>query len=79
MLTFGFMEGDRTYAQEIKRLRGGQYIDSDGKLEVKEYFTLHHHPERFAGKCDEEIIEEMDMAITPCISTGIREGRRIRL
>ncbi len=64
MLTFGFMEGDRTYAQEIKRLRGGQYIRySDGKLEVKEYFTLHHHPERFAGKCDEEIIEELDMAI----------------
>ena len=64
MLTFGFMEGNRTYAQEIKRLRGGQYIKyTDGKLEVKEYFMLHHHPEQFAGKSDEEIIEELDMAI----------------
>lgn len=64
MLTFGFMEGERTYAQEIKRLRGGQYIKYvDGKLEVKEYFMLHHHPERFAGKSDAEIIEELDAAI----------------
>lgn len=64
MLTFGFMEGDRTYAQEIKRLRGGQYIKyANGKLEVKEYFMLHHHPERFAGKSDEEIIGALDAAM----------------
>lgn len=61
MLTFGFMEGDRTYALEIKRLRGGQYIRyANGKLEVKEYFMLHHHPERFAGMSDEEIVNELD-------------------
>ena len=64
MLTFGFMEGDRTYAQEIKRLRGGQYIKyENGKLEVKEYFMLHHHPERLAGKSDEEIIDALDAAM----------------
>lgn len=64
MLTFGFMEGDRTYAKEIKRLRGGQYIKyTNGKLEVKEYFMLHHHPERFAGKSDEEIIDALDAAM----------------
>lgn len=64
MLTFGFMEGDRTYAAQIRRLRGGQYLRyADGKAEVKEYFMLHHHPERFAGKSDEEIIDALDAAM----------------
>ncbi|MBR0199677.1 MAG: hypothetical protein IJQ42_05880 [Oscillospiraceae bacterium] len=61
MLTFGFMEGDSTYANEIKRLRGGQYLRyQDKKHEVKEYFMLHKHPERFNGKTENQIIEELD-------------------
>ncbi len=61
MLTFGFMEGNSTYANEIKRLRGGQYLRyQDGKQEVKEYFMLHKHPERFSGKTEDQIVEELD-------------------
>ncbi len=61
MLTFGFMEGENTYAKEIKRLRGGQYLKyKEGKLEIKEYFMLRKHPERFYGKTEEQIIEELD-------------------
>ena len=63
MLTFSFMEGDSTYAQEIKRLRGGQYlIYRDGCVSVKEYYFLHKHPERFADKTEDQIISELDDA-----------------
>ena len=61
ILTFGFMEGDSTFAREIKRLRGGQYLRyQNNKLEIKEYFMLHKHPERFAGKTEEQIIDALD-------------------
>lgn len=63
MLTFSFMEGNSTYAQEIKRLRGGQYLTyRDGCIELKDYYTLHKHPDRFAGKTEEQIISELDKA-----------------
>ena len=61
MLTFGFMEGDRTYAREIKRLQGGQYLTYQfGNLSIKEYFKLQHYPDRFEGKSDNQLIEELD-------------------
>ena len=64
MLTFGFMEGERTYAQEIMRLRGGQYITyQNNQLNIKEYFKLHHHFERFSAKPDIHVISELDWAM----------------
>lgn len=61
MLTFAFMEQDDTYAQEIKRLRGGMYlVYQEGKCEVREYHTFQKNHQRFAGKSETEIIEELD-------------------
>lgn len=61
MLTFGFMEGEDTYAKEIKRLRGGQYIRyQNNVLEIKEYFKIQKDISRFAGKTEEEVIDLFD-------------------
>lgn len=63
MLTFGYMESDRTYAQEVRRLRGGTYLRvSRGKPEVREYHRFEKHPERFAGKTEAEILKALDEA-----------------
>lgn len=63
MLTFGYMESDRTYAREVRRLRGGTYLRvSRGRAEVREYHRFEKHPERFAGKTDAEILQAMDEA-----------------
>ena len=63
MLTFGYMESDRTYAREVRRLRGGTYLRvSRGKAEVREYHRFEKHPERFAGKSEAEIVQAMDEA-----------------
>lgn len=63
ILTFGFMERDNTFAQEIRRLRGGTYLRIEqGKAEVCEYHIFHKHPERFKGKSENDIIDELDAA-----------------
>ncbi len=68
MLTFGFMERDNTYAQEIRRLRGGTYLRVEhGKAEIKEYHMFHKHPERFEGKSVDEIIDELDSAFRKAV------------
>lgn len=61
MLTFGFMESDDTYAREIRRLLGGTYLCiEDGTAEVRRYFRLEKHPERFSGCTEDEIIDALD-------------------
>lgn len=68
MLTFAFMEQDDTYAQEIKRLRGGKYlVVADGRCEVKEYHTFKKNPQRFAGKSEKEIIDALDNAFREAV------------
>lgn len=63
MLTFGFMEGDNTYAREIKRLRGGTYLRvQGGEARVLEYHRFRKNPERFRGKTEDEIINALDEA-----------------
>lgn len=59
MLTFGFMESDVTYAQEIKRLRGGTYlcIKKEGGG-VKNYHTFRVKEE--SGLSQEEWIDRID-------------------
>lgn len=68
MLTFGFMEGNDTYAKEINRLRGGTYllIDDNG-LRVEEYHCFTKHPDRFAGKSETEIIEALDASFREAV------------
>ena len=61
MLTFGYMESDGTYANEVHRLRGGTYLRiADGRSEVCEYHRFEKHPERFAGRSEAEILRELD-------------------
>ena len=68
LLTFGFMERDNTLAKEIHRLRGGTYLRIEGgKAEVREYHMFHKHPERFEGKSEDEIIDELDSAFRKAV------------
>lgn len=61
MLTFGHMEDERTYARQIRRLRGGTcLLWRRGTAEVREYHTFHRHPERFAGQSREQILQALD-------------------
>lgn len=68
ILTFGFMERDNTFAQEIRRLRGGTYLRIEsGKAEVREYHMFHKHLDRFEGKSENEIIDELDSAFRKAV------------
>lgn len=63
MLTFGYMESDATYAREIQRLRGGTCLRVErGRAEIITYHTFGKHPERFAGRSEEEILDALDAA-----------------
>ena len=68
ILTFGFMERDNTFAQEIRRLRGGTYLRVEsGNAEVCEYHMFNKHPERLKGKSENEIIDELDAAFRKAV------------
>lgn len=61
MLTYGFMAGDDTYACQIKRLHGGDYIvATDRGVEIKTYHRFEAHPDQLSGKTEDEIIELID-------------------
>ena len=61
MLTYGYIATDETYANEIKRLHGGDYlVFQNGKLEVKTYHRFEKHTERFEGQTEAQIIDEID-------------------
>jgi asparagine synthase (glutamine-hydrolysing) len=61
MLTYGYVVTNETYANEIKRLYGGDYlVYQNGKLEVKTYHRFGKHTERFEGKTEAQIIDEID-------------------
>lgn len=61
MLTYGYIATDETYANEIKRLHGGDYlVYQHGKLEVKTYHRFEKHTERFEGWTEAQIIDEID-------------------
>lgn len=63
MLTFGFMEDNGTYANEIQRLHGGTYLCvENGEANIIEYHRFRKNPERFSGKTEKEIIAELDEA-----------------
>lgn len=61
MLTYGYIATDETYANEIRRLHGGDYlVYQHGKMEVKTYHRFEKHTERFEGKTEAQIIDEID-------------------
>ncbi len=68
MLTYGFMAGNDTYANEIKRLHGGDYliVSSEG-IEVKTYHRFEAHPERLSGKTETDIIDLIDNAFRQAV------------
>lgn len=74
MLTFAFMADDSTYAKEIKRLRGGTYLRiSEAGVELKEYHRFEKHPDRFSGKTEDELIEEIDKSFRYAVELEYRK------
>ena len=69
MLTYGYIATDETYAKEIKRLNGGNYlVFQNGKVEVKTYHRFEKHTERFEGQTEEQIIDEIDRVFRMSVS-----------
>lgn len=69
MLTYGYIATDDTYANEIKRLHGGDYlVFQDGKLEVKTYHRFEKHTERLKGYSEAQIIDEIDRAFRNAVA-----------
>lgn len=61
LITYGYVATDETYANEIKRLNGGDYlVFQSGKLETKTYHRFEKHTDRFKNRTEEQIIEEID-------------------
>lgn len=69
MLTYGYIATDETYANEIHRLTGGDFlVFQNGKLEVKTYHRFEKHTERFADKSEEQIIDEIDRVFRAAVA-----------
>lgn len=67
MLSFGFMETEVTYAQEIKRLRGGTYLCVNSRgIEIKKYHTFQIREEE--GCTEEEWIARIDQAFYSAVN-----------
>lgn len=61
MLTYAFMASDDTYAKEIKRLHGGDYLLREkGVLSVKQYHRFHSNTESFRDYSEDELIDIID-------------------
>lgn len=76
MLTYGFMINDSTYSKEIKRLRGGTYICvQDGDCEIRQYHKFQKNNDRFIGKSEEFIIEELDKEFRKAITLEYKKDK----
>lgn len=61
MLTYGYVPSDDTFAKQITRLKGGNYIVvENGEINVKTYHRFEIHPERYSDKSESEIVELID-------------------
>lgn len=68
MLTYGYIATGETYANEIRRLHGGDYlVFQNGKLEIKTYHWFEKHAERFQKKSEDQIINEIDKAFRTAV------------
>ncbi len=69
MLSFGYVASDETYANEIKRLHGGDYlVFQNGTLSVKTYHRFTKHKDRFRGFSESDIIEEIDKVFKEAVN-----------
>ena len=61
MLTYAFMGGDNTYANEIKRLEPGSYIKIEhGKISITNYFKFSCNMYDLSDKTENEIVDLLD-------------------
>lgn len=69
MLTFGFMEQNQTYLQEIKRLLAGTYleIDEHGNTSVHTYHRFTHMKYDYSQKSEEELMDIVEEAFTRAV------------
>lgn len=63
LLTFGYVATNETYANEIGRLGGGEYlVFKNGEARIKKYHRFEKHPDRFAKSTESEMIDAIDAA-----------------
>jgi asparagine synthase (glutamine-hydrolysing) len=68
MLTYACMADDSTYANEIKRLPAGHYIQiENGQISINEYWSLQKNRYNLTGYSDDEIIEQLDQKFRSAI------------
>ena len=66
LLTCGFMLGDNTFVDNVKRLSAGNYLVlENNKIAIKEYFHLRDVPQTTDSKA--EIIEKMDALFSQAV------------
>jgi len=66
LLTCGFMLGNNTLADNVKRLSAGHYlVFENNKIAIKEYFHLRNIPQTTDSKA--EIIEKMDTLFSQAV------------
>ena len=80
MLTFAYMADDSTYAQEIKRLRGGTYLCvENGNIFVKTYHTFSKDNSNcFARRNEKEIIDILDRTFRTVVELEYRKDDEYR-
>ncbi len=67
-LTFFHMEDASTYAQEIRRLRGGTYLRITAEdCKVCTYHMFHKDPERFRNQSEDAVIEEVEKSFSAAV------------
>ena len=69
MLTFGYVATDETYAEQIKRLHGGDYLVwENNSLTIRKYHRFEKHPDRFTDVSEDEYVEVIDQEFQKAVS-----------
>lgn len=80
MLTFGFMEKDETYANEIKRLEAGMYISIQNEVvQILRYHQFKRDVNRFLGKTEDEIIDSLDEEFRKAVAYEYEKDKEYEL
>lgn len=77
MLTYGTMADDCTYANEIKRLLPGNYIDigNDGFVKVYTYYEMPKEKYNGCDISDEEAIEKIDLLFRQAVKREFEKDK----
>lgn len=77
MLTFGYMESNRTYSNEIKRLTAGNYMEigETGKCVVKSYHRFKRNDVVTHNLSEKELIEKIDAAFCNAVKMEFEKDR----